>query len=49
MEKSVIYARRRHVWTNVIYEKNVIYAVGPYAALNEIAGHEARRSRACFG
>jgi hypothetical protein len=28
---------------NVIYEKNVIYAVGPYAPLNEIAGREARR------
>jgi hypothetical protein len=28
---------------NVIYEKNVIYAVGPHARLNEIAGREARR------
>jgi hypothetical protein len=28
---------------NDIYGKNVIYAVGLYAPLNEIAGHEARR------
>jgi len=28
---------------NVIYEKNVIYAVGLHTPLNEIAGREARR------
>ena len=43
MEKNVIYARQSHVWMNVIYERNVIYAVALHAALNEIAGHEARR------
>jgi hypothetical protein len=43
MEKNVIYARRRHVWMNVIYERNVTYAVGLRATLNEIAGHKARR------
>ena len=43
MEKNVIYARQRHVWMNVIFEKNVTYAVGLHASLNEIAGREARR------